>query len=476
MTTCSATSSGSTGVTITDALDMGALAQGADQCRADVRSRRLRAGGRPAARARRTATPGPGSRRRSSAPPRAAARRRPSWRRRPARSTRCGLGWARPGRRRRSTSWAAAGAPGARARSSRHDATHAGPRRCRRVLPLRPCPRRARAILAVMPRPADLTPADTSSIVAPGLAGAAAARPRPTSTSSSSTQRTRRRGHRGRPRPRARRAGGRRRRHDRRACASRASSALVEAVAAAPATGTPVVAVALRTPWDVAAYPAGVAARGDLLDPAGSLDALAAVLAGRDRRPARAAFPVGCRSRRAGRGPAGDPRDDPPRRDPRAARRSPPGSSRRAAGRRSGRSPPRSATPRRRARRHRRPRHARTTPRSTRSTCWGSGTGCRSGSARRRSSRSTAPSRGSIAVARHRRSASPAPRPTSSRSSTRAAARAPRPLAITNDPASPLAAAAGRTHRPRRRPGAGDRRDQDLHDRAAGDRGAVGGA
>jgi beta-N-acetylhexosaminidase len=52
---------------------------------------------------------------------------------------------------------------------------------------------------------------------------------------------------------------------------------LLEAVAA---TGTPTVAVAMRGPWDVAAYPANVTSLATYSILPGSLDALAAVLAG----------------------------------------------------------------------------------------------------------------------------------------------------------------------------------------------------
>ena len=132
-----------------------------------------------------------------------------------------------------------------------------------------------------MPRPADLTPADTSSAVAPGLAAAL-------------------------------------RRHfatvdevvvdqapDRDSIAAvrdRAAGALavvigtidghrqpaqLELVEPIVATGTPVVAVALRGPWDVAAYPPGVTALATYSILPASLDALAAVLAGEAEAPGR---------------------------------------------------------------------------------------------------------------------------------------------------------------------------------------------
>ena len=51
-------------------------------------------------------------------------------------------------------------------------------------------------------------------------------------------------------------------------------------VAALAATGTPTIAVAMRTPWDVATYPAGVTAVATYSILPDSLDALAAALAG----------------------------------------------------------------------------------------------------------------------------------------------------------------------------------------------------
>jgi beta-N-acetylhexosaminidase len=136
-------------------------------------------------------------------------------------------------------------------------------------------------ILAVMPRPADLTPADTSATIEPGLAAAlrrhgpavdevvveqapdavaiAAVRDRASATdvvvvgtidaSRQSAQRA-------------------------------LVGALVE-------TGTPVVAVALRGPWDVAAIPPAVAALATYSILPGSLEALTAVLFGTAPAPGR---------------------------------------------------------------------------------------------------------------------------------------------------------------------------------------------
>jgi len=131
-------------------------------------------------------------------------------------------------------------------------------------------------ILAVMPRPTDLTPADTSSTVPPSLAAALrryhgdvdeiVVEPEPDPGSIAAVR-------------------------------ARASAAdlvvigtvdghrlrsqldLVEAVAA---TGTSTIAVAMRGPWDVAAVPRSVTALATYSILPGSLDALAAVIGGAD--------------------------------------------------------------------------------------------------------------------------------------------------------------------------------------------------
>jgi beta-N-acetylhexosaminidase len=64
----------------------------------------------------------------------------------------------------------------------------------------------------------------------------------------------------------------------------RAQLALVEALAE---TSTPTIAAALRGPWDVDAYPAGVTALVTYPILPGSLDALAAVIAGEADAPGR---------------------------------------------------------------------------------------------------------------------------------------------------------------------------------------------
>ncbi len=141
----------------------------------------------------------------------------------------------------------------------------------------------ARPLLAVMPRPADLTPADTSSTVAPGLAQAlrryypnvdeivveqapnrdsiAAARDRTAGARAIVVGTID--GHR-----------------------QPAQIDLVEALAGT-GTGTPVIAVAMRGPWDVAAVPPLVTALATYSILPGSLDALAAVLAGEAEAPGR---------------------------------------------------------------------------------------------------------------------------------------------------------------------------------------------
>jgi beta-N-acetylhexosaminidase len=145
-------------------------------------------------------------------------------------------------------------------------------------------------ILAVMPRPADLTPADTSSSVAPGLAIALRGYHRDVAEivvdhapdpSSIAAVRDRASGARavvigtidGHRRP-----------------------AQIELVEALARTGTPVVAVALRGPWDAAAYPPSVTALATYSILPASLDALAAVLAGEAGAPGR--LPVAAVSER----------------------------------------------------------------------------------------------------------------------------------------------------------------------------------
>ncbi len=135
-----------------------------------------------------------------------------------------------------------------------------------------------------MPRPTDLTPADTSSTVRPALAAAlrryhadvdeVVVEPEPDAASIAAIRE--------------------------RAVAAdhvvvgtidghrlRSQIQLVDAIAA---TGTPTIAVAMRGPWDVAAYPAGVTALATYSILPGSLDALADVLAGEAR--ARGSIPV----------------------------------------------------------------------------------------------------------------------------------------------------------------------------------------
>jgi beta-N-acetylhexosaminidase len=140
------------------------------------------------------------------------------------------------------------------------------------LLPVRCC--EVHSVLAVMPRPSDLTPADTSSTVAPALAAAlrryhgdvdeVVVEPEPDATSTAAV-RSRAEGadlavvgtidaHR-----------------------LRSQFDLVDAVVS---SGTPTIAVAMRGPWDVAAYPAGVTTLATYSILPGSLDALADVLAG----------------------------------------------------------------------------------------------------------------------------------------------------------------------------------------------------
>lgn len=134
--------------------------------------------------------------------------------------------------------------------------------------------RAAGRVVAVMPTPVDRTPADTSSYVAPGLAGALRdyhpdidaidVRQRPDDATIAAV----------------------------RSAVARADLAVigtidahvqpeqVALVEAAVATGTPVIAVAMRGPWDVGVIPAGTTALATYSILPGSLRALAAVLGG----------------------------------------------------------------------------------------------------------------------------------------------------------------------------------------------------
>jgi len=142
----------------------------------------------------------------------------------------------------------------------------------------------ATRILAIMPEPRDLTPADTSSTVEPGLARAlrtrfdaveevvvpvapsddeiAALRDRTGSGDIDAVVVGTLEAHR-----------------------EPAQAALVRAVAG---TGIPTVAAALRTPWDGAVYPAGIPAVATYSILPDSLAALARALAGEIGLPGRA--------------------------------------------------------------------------------------------------------------------------------------------------------------------------------------------
>ena len=131
-------------------------------------------------------------------------------------------------------------------------------------------------ILAVMPRPSDLTPADTSSTVRPALATAlrryhgdvdeVVVEPEPDQASIAAV----------------------------RARAATADLAVIgtidahrlrsqlDLVAAIAGTGTPTIVAAMRGPWDVSAVPAGVTALASYSILPGSLEAFAAVLDGAD--------------------------------------------------------------------------------------------------------------------------------------------------------------------------------------------------
>jgi beta-N-acetylhexosaminidase len=149
------------------------------------------------------------------------------------------------------------------------------------VLPLRLEP--DATLLAVMPEPRDLTPADTSSFVAPQLADALRAH-HPRVEEVVITE----------PTTQIQIAGTMARAQDAAAVVvgtigATAGSIQVDLVEALLAAGRPVVTVAMRTPWDALAYPSARTnvATYSILRP--SLDALAAAIFGRTEP--RDAFP-----------------------------------------------------------------------------------------------------------------------------------------------------------------------------------------
>jgi beta-N-acetylhexosaminidase len=130
------------------------------------------------------------------------------------------------------------------------------------------------------PRPTDLTPTDTSSTVPPALAAAlrryhadvdeVVVEPEPNAASIAVL--------------RARAAADHVVVGTIDAHRLTAQLRLVEALAA---TGRPTIAVAMRGPWDVAGYPAGIATLATYSGLPGSLDALAAVVTGEATAPGR---------------------------------------------------------------------------------------------------------------------------------------------------------------------------------------------
>ncbi len=131
-------------------------------------------------------------------------------------------------------------------------------------------------ILAIMPQPTDLTPADTSSTIAPGLGRALRGRFDSVAEVVVGIG------------PTESEIAGVRQRVDDGGFAAVVVGTIdairhpgqFELVRALAATATPVVAVALRTPWDVADYPPGVPAVCTYSILPDSLDALAAALIG----------------------------------------------------------------------------------------------------------------------------------------------------------------------------------------------------
>jgi beta-N-acetylhexosaminidase len=147
-----------------------------------------------------------------------------------------------------------------------------------------------RPVLAVMPRPADLTPADTSSTVPPALATAlrryhrdvaeVIVEQRPDEASIAAVR-------------------------DRASALAEGGLAVIgtidghrqpeqlQLVEAVAATGVPTIAVAMRGPWDVASYPASATAIATYGILPSLLEALAAALAGEASMPGRLPVAVG---------------------------------------------------------------------------------------------------------------------------------------------------------------------------------------
>jgi beta-N-acetylhexosaminidase len=150
---------------------------------------------------------------------------------------------------------------------------------------------RSTRILAIMPEPTDLTPADTSSMVAPGLGRAlrkrfASVDDVVVAVSPSDAEI----------------AGLRRRAGSFDAVVigtieAHRQPAQAELVRAIFATGVPTIAVALRTPWDVAVYPEVVPAICTYSILRDSLEALARALAGEIGFPGRLPVAVGMPAR-----------------------------------------------------------------------------------------------------------------------------------------------------------------------------------
>jgi beta-N-acetylhexosaminidase len=151
------------------------------------------------------------------------------------------------------------------------------------MLPLRLSP--DARVAAIMPTPRDLTPADTSSFVASGLASALRAHHpavdeivtgHPPTRPEIAALRLRAEG------------------YDLLVVGTMGvtvGSPQAELVEALAATGRPLVTVALRTPWDLAAYPRARTHACTYSILPESMDALAAALFGRAREASKAAFP-----------------------------------------------------------------------------------------------------------------------------------------------------------------------------------------
>jgi beta-N-acetylhexosaminidase len=148
---------------------------------------------------------------------------------------------------------------------------------------------RSTRLLAIMPEPRELTPADTSSLVEPGLGRALRTRFDTVQEVIVDVAP----GHKAIEGLRRRAAGGEIDAVVIGTIEAHRQPAQAELVRALAATGTPTVAVAMRTPWDASIYPADVPAIATYSIHPDPLEALARALAGEIPTPGRSPVRIG---------------------------------------------------------------------------------------------------------------------------------------------------------------------------------------